>query len=434
MTFHWTFFVRSAFAVLLASLFSWSSTQQGFGQSGIGGDPGTAGPPGIEVIHWWTSGGEKAAVSVFQTEFDRLGPNKWIDSPVVDGAEAMKTIFARVRGGNPPGAAQFNISRQFDQLIKEERLLDLTPLAKKERWRRIIRPKSVLGACERNGHIWCVPVNIHSWQWAWVSLPVLQKSGVPVPRDMDEFLAAAPKIKEAGYIPFALGGEPWQEYGLFGVLMLNMAGRDVHYKLYKNRNTAVARSQKVARVFEAFRALRVYSDKSAKGRSWSKTTDLVINDKAALQIMADWARGEFAQAGKTPGVDYECIPGPSENPYFQVGGDVFIFPKQSDPEIEKAQLKLASMMLNPRVQTLFNMAKGSLPVRDDVDLSLADSCVKKGLNILKRRGSVVENNELFLSGSTVNKIQILLDKFLWDDSISVEAAQNSFAKILASDR
>ena len=48
---------------------------------------------------------------------------------------------------------------------------------------------------------------------------------------------------------------------------------------------------------------------------------------------------------------------PQKTPYLKAGGDVFVFPKQDDPEVERAQLKLASMMVNPRVQALFNLAK-----------------------------------------------------------------------------
>ena len=89
------------------------------------------------------------------------------------------------------------------------------------------------------------------------------------------------------------------------------------------------------------------------------------------------------------------------------------------------------MMVNPKVQVLFNVRKGSLPVRGDVDLKLADGCMKKGLEILNRPGSVVENNEIFLSGETVLAIQTLLDKFLWDDRMSVASAQKQFAAILS---
>lgn len=389
--------------------------------------------PGLEVIHWWVTGGEKRAVRILQKEYDRLGGIPWLDRATPNGGEAFTTIFARVRGGNPPGAAQFNVSRQFDQLIDEGLLLDLTPLADKEGWRKIVRPKSVLQSCERNGRIWCVPINIHSWQWAWVSIPVFQKSGMPLPDNIGDLITMAPAIRKAGFVPFALGGEPWQEYGLFGVILLNQAGRDVHYALFRDRNVAVAKSPEVAKVFETFRSLRKLADKGAKGRSWNKTTALVVQNKAAMQIMADWAKSEFTEAGKSPGKDFECIPGPSANPLLQVGGDVFIFPKLADPELEAAQLKLASLLLNPKVQASFNMAKGSLPVRADVDLSKADACTKKGLAILEK-GAVVENNELFLSGEIVHRIQILLDKFLWDDRMSVASAQAELAKILSASR
>ncbi len=390
--------------------------------------------PSLEVIHWWTSGGERSAVSVLQKEYDKLGGHRWQDAPAANGTEAFTTIFARIRGGNPPAAAQFNVSRQFDQLIDEGLLLDLTPLAEKQGWRKFIRPKSVLAACERDGRIWCVPVNIHSWQWAWVSTKVFKKVGVPIPSTIDDFLAAAPAIRKAGFTPFALGGEPWQEYGLFGVLLLNIAGKDVHYALFRDKNGAVARSPEVAKVFETFRKLRGFADKRAKGRPWDQATDLVIGNKAGMQIMADWAKAEFVQAGKKQGVDYECLPGPSADPLLQLGGDVFIFPKLADPEKEKEQLKLAGMMLNPKVQVLFNVRKGSLPVRGDVDLKLADECMKKGLEILDRPGSVVENSEIFLSGETVLAIQTMLDKFLWDDRMSVASAQKQFAAILSKAR
>ena len=79
--------------------------------------------------------------------------------------------------------------------------------------------------------------------------------------------------------------------------------------------------------------------KVVQTENWNDTTNLVITDKAGMQIMGDWARGEFSLAGEVPGKDYECIAGPSETPHLTTGGDVFLFPKQDDPEVEAAQLK-----------------------------------------------------------------------------------------------
>ena len=40
-----------------------------------------------EVIHWWTSGGESAAVKVFADQFTKAG-GVWIDSAVAGGVNA----------------------------------------------------------------------------------------------------------------------------------------------------------------------------------------------------------------------------------------------------------------------------------------------------------------------------------------------------------
>src|ERR1041384_1875681 len=71
----------------------------------------------VEVIHWWTSGGEQAAVSVFANEFDALGGDKWVDSAIALGAPARAAIMQRALGGDPPDAAQFNPGRQYEELI-----------------------------------------------------------------------------------------------------------------------------------------------------------------------------------------------------------------------------------------------------------------------------------------------------------------------------
>ncbi|HEX9597398.1 MAG TPA: hypothetical protein VF982_11005, partial [Anaerolineales bacterium] len=94
----------------------------------------------VEVIHWWTSGGEQAAVSVFAREFDALGDDRWVDTAIAGGENARSATLQRTLGGDPPGAAQFNISRQFEELAQAGLLLDLTPLAEEQGWRDFIRP------------------------------------------------------------------------------------------------------------------------------------------------------------------------------------------------------------------------------------------------------------------------------------------------------
>src|SRR3954453_1901622 len=188
---------------------------------------GTAGAAELEVIHWWTSKGESAAVSQFAKAFDNDGKgDKWIDSAIALGQTARSTIMQRVLGGDPPGAAQFNPGREYEELIKNNLLLQLDDVAAAGKWDQIIRPKKISEACLVDGHWYCVPVNIHSWPWAWYSKAAFQKAGLPEPKNFDEFVADAPKLKEAGIIPFAIGGDGngWQIKGAFDQLLLEVLG------------------------------------------------------------------------------------------------------------------------------------------------------------------------------------------------------------------
>jgi glucose/mannose transport system substrate-binding protein len=385
----------------------------------------------VEVIHWWTSGGEQAAVSVFAREFDALGGDRWVDTAIAGGENARSATLQRILGGDPPGAAQFNPGRQYEELIAGGLLLDLTDLAASENWSGFMRPASTMAACTVDGRVWCVPVNIHSWNWAWASIPAFEKAGVELPTSFPDFLDKAPKIKEAGIIPFAIGGESWQINGAFGVVQTSMLGLDKRAAILRDKDLDLAAAEMPA-VFEAFRKFKEFSDEGSANRNWNDTTNLVVTDQAAMQIMGDWARGEFGVAGEKPGVDYECLALPIEAPTVTTDGDIFLFPKQSDADVERAQLKMASMMVNPQVQALFNNAKGSMPVRDDVDMSLADDCMKKGLSIIGNEANIAEAAGRWLTPDTSSQMNDLIAQFWADDSVSVADASQRYIDILAS--
>ena len=61
----------------------------------------------VEVLHWWTSGGEAAALNVLKQDLEGQGVT-WQDMPVAGGggSEAMTVLRARVTAGNPPTAVQ----------------------------------------------------------------------------------------------------------------------------------------------------------------------------------------------------------------------------------------------------------------------------------------------------------------------------------------
>ncbi len=387
----------------------------------------------VEVIHWWTSGGEQAAVSVFANEFDATG-DKWIDGAVALGETARATIMQRALGGDPPDAAQFNPGRQYEELIAAGLLLDLTPLAEKEGWDKFIRPDETKAPCHIDGKWWCVPVNIHMLNWAWASIPAFEKAGLPVPSTWDEYLADLPKLQEAGIIPFAVGGDGggWQISLAANQIILSVLGAETVQAIWKDKNLDLAGGPEVLKAFTTLKTLGQYADDGSPNRNWNDTTALVIQDKAALQIMGDWAQGDFQVAGKKAGTDYACLLGPllAEPKNVRIAGDIFVFFKQNDADVERAQLSLASLMVNPRTQALFNTAKGSAPIRDDVDTSLANDCMKKAIAVFQQPGAVVPDQNVWRNEAFATAQNAIFSDLVYNDATTAEAAQQQFVELL----
>ena len=385
----------------------------------------------LEVTHWWTSGGEAAAVAEFARLFNENTSHTWVDGAIAgSGGVARPIMIGRITGGDPMGATQFNHGRQAEELVEAGLMLDLTELAEAEGWRNIVNPPSLLDSCTVDGRIYCVPINIHSWQWIWLSHKAFADAGVEVPTNWDEFVAAAPALEAAGKIPLAMGGQAWQRNGAFGVMAIALAGVDAWSAVNIDKNPDVAAGPEFARVFEAAEQARAFAANS-NVQDWNQATNLVITGQAGGQIMGDWAQGEFQVAGLVAGQDYTCLPGLGVNQIISTGGDAFYFPKLRDAEAEKAQLELASLMISKEAQVAFNLKKGSLPVRGDIDLAAANDCMKKGLEILAS-GNILPDANQTLTPDTQGQIEDLMAEFWAGPALSAAEAQRRYAEIIAN--
>lgn len=383
----------------------------------------------LEVTHWWTSGGEAAAVSKFAEALNNNTDHTWVDGAIAgSGGTARPIIISRIIGGDPMAATQLNHGRQAEELIEAGLMTDLTELAEAEGWRDIVNPSSLLDSCTLDGRIYCVPVNIHSWQWLWVSHGAYETAGVDVPTNWDEFVAAAPALEEAGIVPLAMGQQGWQQSGAFGVMAIALAGVDAWSAVNVDKNADVAAGPEYARVFEAAANARELA-RDSNVQDWNQATNMVITDQAGGQIMGDWAQGEFQVAGEVAGEDYSCLPGLGFNEILDTGGDAFYFPVIDDPEVHAAQLELASLLISPEVQVSFNLAKGSLPVRGDIDMSSANDCMQKGLEILAA-GNIMPSGDQNLTPDTQTQIEELMAEF-WSSDMSAADAQARYAAIIA---
>lgn len=384
----------------------------------------------LEVTHWWTSGGEAAAVAEFAKAFNAT-EHTWIDGAIAgSGGTARPIIISRILGGDPMHATQLNHGRQAEELVEAGLMLDLSDVAAEGGWADVVNPSRLLDSCTLDGKVYCVPVNIHSPQWLWLSHEAFAKAGLDVPSDWFEFVAAAPALREAGVIPLAMGQQAWQTDLAFGAIQVAVGGTDLYLDVLTNKSAEAAASAEMTKVFEAYADARLLSVGS-NVNDWNQATNLVITGQAGGQIHGDWAQGEFQVANQVAGEDYTCLPGLGVNEIIATGGDAFYFPKQDDPAIEAAQKELAQLMISKEVQVAFNLKKGSLPIRGDVDLSAANDCMKKGLAILAA-GNVLPDGVNAFSADTAGQMADLMVEFWNDTSITVEDAQARYVDIIAS--
>ncbi len=173
----------------------------------------------VEVLHWWTSGGEAKSIAVLTEMLEQQG-HSWKDFAVAGGGgeSAMTVLKTRAVSGNPPSAAEIK-GHDIQEWAGLGFLTNLNDVAKQGGWDEVV-PPMITNVMKWNGQYVAVPVNVHRVNWLWVNPAVLAKVGAKVPTTLDEFFVAGDKIKAAGYVPLAHGGQPWQDATVFESLTL----------------------------------------------------------------------------------------------------------------------------------------------------------------------------------------------------------------------
>ncbi|MBL0690861.1 MAG: carbohydrate ABC transporter substrate-binding protein [SAR324 cluster bacterium] len=335
----------------------------------------------VEVLHWWTSGGEATALRVIKDNLQKKGVS-WVDMPIAGGAgvNAMTVLRARVSSGKPPTAVQL-LGFDITSWAEEDVLADLNDLAKQENWNKVI-PQPLQDFAIYKGKWVSVPINVHSTNWVWANKAIFDKLNLAVPTNWNEFKLAVEKIKKAGIIPIAHGGQPWQDATIFDSLVMVAGGADFYKKAFLDLDAKALGSKTMEKAFSYLRFIRANLDPNFSGRDWNLASSMVIEGKAAMQIMGDWAKGEFVKADQVAGKDFICFRFPGTQGNVTFNADQFAMFKLGKSQ-KVNQDKLALVIADKDTQARFNQIKGSVPARIDISDAGFDACGKKGIKDLR---------------------------------------------------
>lgn len=387
----------------------------------------------VEVLHWWTSGGEAGAVQELQKMLQKEG-HTWKDFAVAGGAgaNAMTALKSRAVSGNPPTAAQVK-GPQIQEWAQLGVLTNIDDVAQAEGWDALV-PGVVADIMKYEGHWVAVPVNVHRINWMWCNPAVFKKAGAQYPRTWEDFFAACEKIKQAGFVPVAFGGQPWQEATAWESIVAGVGGPAFYQQTLVAADEEALASNTMVEALEIFKKIKPFTDKNAPGRDWNLATTMVIKGEAAMQFMGDWAKGEFTAAGKVPGKDYDALPVPGTMDAFLFNVDSFIMFEVKDPAAKAAQKAMARLILSPDFQVAFNVNKGSIPVRSGISEAPFDAVAiesMKAFEATAQYGGLMPSmaHEMAVSPAVRGAMFDVITNFYNSDMSAADAAQKLAAAV-----
>lgn len=324
-------------------------------------EPG-AGTKNVEVFTWWADGGEKAGldglVGVFKTD---CADFEFLNGAVAGGAgsNAKQVLASRLQQNDPPDTFQAHAGAELSDYINDDQLEDLS--AQYAEWGLTNAfPKGLIENLTVDGKIYSVPANIHRANVLWSNKTVLAKAGITKDATtLDGFFADLDKLKAAGVAtPLALGKD-WTQQMLFEALLISKLGPDKFSGLWTGATPWTG--PEMTDAINTYKRLLTYTNSDRDTFDWTDAEKLLIDGKAAYQLMGDWEAADLDAKGFK---DYGWSVFPGNGNTFQWLADSFVLPKSAkNADGTKCWLKTVGSATG---QAAFNQKKGSIPARTDV--------------------------------------------------------------------
>jgi glucose/mannose transport system substrate-binding protein len=326
--------------------------------------------PKTLMLHQWATGSDAASIAKLGEMFEAKG-GAWEQTAIAGHtANTLAKLRADVVAGNAPAAVQLK-GPEIAEWNETGMTADMDELAAAEGWDAVVAPE-LLPVMKPDGKWRAAPMNIHRINWIWGNKAAMEAAGVTeLPKTWADFNAACDKAVAAGKICLAHLSADWTDATTFEVVVYGM-DKDLFTKAFVEGDVDAMRSEGMVKAFDQMRLMVTkYMDPAIAGRDYDTASNMMANGDALFFIMGDWQIGVLKAIGKEPGTDILCAQAPTDwgQPGFILNSDSVVFFQQKDPDYVEGQKLLASTILSPEFQTVFNVSKGSIPARLDVDLS-----------------------------------------------------------------
>jgi glucose/mannose transport system substrate-binding protein len=393
----------------------------------------TAQAESLQVLNWWSSTSEHAAVDVIAARL--LQENIDWDEVLIpsgSGVAAMIVLKSRIIAGEAPEVAQLN-GPIIGDWANLGMLQNLDTVADIGKWDKLLFP-AIYSWIRPHGHVVVAPLGIHRVNTLLYNTKIFGRLKLDPPQNWNDLLHIATLLQKAGIPALAQSSEPWQVSTLFESIVLAESGAPFYLDIFVNIDPKAYADERFTQALKRLRTLKKWMQKPIKEENWTEVTHQFANGEAAMMVMGDWAKGELNSWGLITDNDFGCTPVPGTGNYHLFDIDtlaMFVSNGPNSPHI-MAQQKLASIVVSPGVQNDYNQIKGSISVLRNPDQSRMDSCARASWATFSRGASVqVPSFSHRMATDETSRDTIIneLHQFFMDDDISVEETQRRFVLI-----
>ncbi|HZA17344.1 MAG TPA: ABC transporter substrate-binding protein [Pseudonocardiaceae bacterium] len=325
----------------------------------------------LEVVSWWTSGSEQQALTVLFDAYRAAHAGAKVTNGAVaggGGSNAQVVLTQRLLSGNPPDVWQTFPGGALRAYVDQGQVADLNDLYGQSGLAAVL-PEVIRDGLTVDGKPYGVPTSAHRGNMLFYNTALLAKAGVAQPGPgylPPTFLHDLAKLDKAGITPLCLGAkDPFTTTALFENTLLSVVGADGWRRIAEDRFRWD--SDSVAEALRRFGQILDYADPQAAALTWDAATKKLADGECAFETLNDSAFGELVSAGAVDGKTFGAVPYPGTDGTYVAVVDTFVRARQSE-NARKASEFLA-VLGSPDTQLAFSKAKGSVPIRTDVDVS-----------------------------------------------------------------
>jgi glucose/mannose transport system substrate-binding protein len=356
----------------------------------------------LEVVSWWVSPSEHPALEVLLNAFKAKNPDVNVTDGSIaggGGSNVQVALAARLQAGDPPDVWQTFLGSSLRAWVEAGRLADATSVYDSAKLAPTM-PQALVEAATHEGKQWGVPTGAHRGNVLWFNENALRKAGVAAPGpgySAAAFNSDLAKVAASGGTALCLGGKDrFTAAELFENTLLGVVGP--HGWASIRDDEFDWRGTQLRQALTQFGQIIARADPNAAGLTWDQAAKKLAAGECAFLSMNDSVYGELVANRAVEGRDFGYVPYPGTSGAYLAIVDTFVVSADATDGVNAT--KFLETIADPSTSLAFNKVKGSVPIRNDVDVASLPPYQRQASTSLWNDGILlsITHGELMSSG------------------------------------